>query len=87
MYVYSVLIIIFSGKLPIVNDKDQLVSLIARTDLKKSRDFPLASYDSQRRLLVGAATHTREGAKKNVELLADAGVDLIVIVGVLVEIL
>ncbi|KAI6176158.1 Inosine-5'-monophosphate dehydrogenase [Aphelenchoides bicaudatus] len=67
------------GKLPIVNKKNELISLIARTDLKKARDFPLSSYDSKGQLRVGAAVNTRNTAVESVKLLVEAGVDVIVI--------
>lgn len=70
----------FIGKLPIVNKKGELTSLIARTDLKKARDFPYSSYDEVGQLRVGAAINTRETARDAVRALVAVGVDVIVIV-------
>lgn len=43
------------GRLPIVDQDGNLVSLLTRTDLFKTRDYPDASFDSSGQLLVGAS--------------------------------
>ncbi|MCB1177580.1 MAG: IMP dehydrogenase [Leptospiraceae bacterium] len=67
------------GKLPIIDKNGHLVALVSRSDLKKNKEFPDASKDFNKRLLVGAAISTLPESKERVAALNDAGVDLIII--------
>lgn len=67
------------GKLPIVNDNFELVALIARNDLIKNKEYPLASKDNNQQLLVGAAISTHHHDELRVDKLVEAGINVIVI--------
>jgi IMP dehydrogenase len=68
------------GKLPIVDRFNRLTALLARSDLIKTRDFPLASTrPSSRQLLVAAAISTHEEDKIRLGKLVDAGLDIVVL--------
>lgn len=47
--------------------------------MKKSRNYPNASKDENKQLLVGAAIGTTDGDKERIRALAAAGVDVVVI--------
>merc|ERR1711865_1155294 len=70
------------GKLPIVNETNELVAMVSRRDLKKNRDFPLASQDANKQLLVAASCSPLIHLKETVERVAklvEAGVDAIIL--------
>jgi IMP dehydrogenase len=67
------------GKLPIVNENFELVSLISRSDLQKAKDFPLSSKNAENKLMVGAALGTRESDKERLHAIVNEGVDVVVI--------
>ena len=66
-------------KLPLVDDGGHLVGMITVKDYVKSDRYPLATKDSQGRLMVGAAVGVGEDSYKRSMTLVDAGVDVLIV--------
>src|SRR4051794_7252563 len=66
-------------KLPIVDDGGRLRGLITVKDFAKSQEYPLATKDSEGRLVVGAAVGVGEDAYKRAMTLVEAGVDFVIV--------
>jgi IMP dehydrogenase len=63
----------------VVNDAFELRGLMTVKDILKSNEHPNACKDEQGRLRAGAAVGVGEGTEERVTLLAEAGVDVIVV--------
>jgi IMP dehydrogenase len=68
------------GKLPLVDSEGRLVALLARSDLLKNQNYPLASKNPEtKQLYSAAAIGTRPADKDRLKLLVDAGLDIVVL--------
>ena len=68
------------GKLPIINSKGQLISLLARSDLLKNHSYPLASKNPiSKQLYAAAAVGTRPSDRERLAILVEAGLDIVVL--------
>jgi IMP dehydrogenase len=66
-------------KVLILDDQDKLVGLITMKDIEKSIDYPLASRDTEGRLIVGAAIGVGKDLQERTKKLVEAGVDVLVL--------
>ncbi|PSK60422.1 Inosine-5'-monophosphate dehydrogenase [Elsinoe australis] len=68
------------GKLPIVDENNNLVSLLSRSDLMKNLHYPLASkLPHSKQLISAAAIGTRPDDKNRLQKLVDAGLDIVIL--------
>ncbi|MBS7327279.1 MAG: IMP dehydrogenase [Oxalobacter sp.] len=63
----------------VVNDRFELRGLITVKDIKNTNDYPFASKDKYGKLLVGAAVGVGPDNDERIEMLVNAGVDVLVV--------
>ena len=68
-----------AARVLVIDDDWHMRGLITVMDILKSTEHPLANKDSLGRLRAGAAVGVGAGTEERVELLAEAGVDVIVV--------
>ncbi|KAH7292547.1 hypothetical protein KP509_29G073900 [Ceratopteris richardii] len=83
-YEESLKVLISSKKslLPIVRENGEVVELMCRTDAQAQQSYPplgASSLDRDGKILVGAAIGTRESDKLRLRMLAEAGVNVVVL--------
>ena len=66
-------------KILLVDKSFSLKGLVTLKDINKNKDFPLASKDTEGRLLVGAAVGNGVETDERVDALIEAGVDVLVV--------
>jgi len=66
-------------KLPLVDEAGILKGLITVKDIQKARQFPRATRDSKGRLLVGAAVGVGADLEERVQLMVNAGLDVVAV--------
>ncbi len=66
-------------KLPVVNEHFCLRGLITVKDIQKAKDNPSACKDASLQLRVGAAVGVGPDSNERIEMLADAGVDVLIV--------
>jgi len=68
------------GKLPIVDEDNNLISLLSRSDLMKNLHYPLASkLPHSKQLIAAAAIGTRPDDRNRLQKLVDVGLDIVVL--------